>query len=199
MIKNRQVGWVLVFACLVPSTVFAQSGMSLLSVESSAEKGEEVEAAAAPSAAEALAATERILTIWPQLVGKFPAGEPRYNAEDIGHIARSSGIGALGKPVMERKMASGLKECGVDVPEDALKHVSGQTRLADRDDNGGERRTIDRAKLEALKEDGDLVKAYFAAFEKGTGVKMTGNKNGMSVKDWERVRSLLKGARMLGW
>jgi hypothetical protein len=196
-IKFRQVSIFLMILGATAGSASAQAmGMTLLSVAAQVEAEPE---ATPPTASEALEATRRIMTIWPALVGKLPADEPRYNWEDVGHVARSIGLGALARPVGERRMVKAFKDCGLTPPENALTWPKdGTTRVADRDDNGGAERNVTRDQLEAMQGDSDVVKAYFASVEKSTGVKLPRNPNGMSMKDWQRVQTLLKTASFFG-
>lgn len=197
-IKFRQVSIVLTIFALAAGNAFPQ-GMSLLAVQAQVEAPAEAAAETPPTAQEALEAAGRIMTIWPQLVGTLPAGEPRYNPEDVGHLAYSIGLGALAKPVGERRMLKAFKECGVTVPENAQSWPKdGSTRVLDRDDNGGQKRDITRAQLEDMQGDSEIVKAYFASVEAKTGVKLPRNPNGMSMKDWQRIQTLLRTAAFFG-
>lgn len=185
----RQVA---VFALLLAGScvpVVAQAGiagsagtMALLSVTADVTAAPQGE----PSKEDALQAVERILALWPQLVGTLPAGDPRYNVGDIGHIAYCTGAGTLVRGVMVSRMVNGMKKKGITVPENA---TSGSPRPVDLDNNGGKARAVTRAQLELLAHDTDTVRAYFDAEVARTGKARPANPNGLSVADWTRIQA----------
>ena len=166
-------------------------GMGLLAVEAAVSATPEE---AAPSTADTLAAVDRILAIWPELVGTLPAGDPRYNAEDIGSIATATGAGFIVRKVMERRMISGMTAAGITIPADP---TSGNPRPVDRDDNGGKARKVTRAQLEALETDTATVKSYFTSVAAKMGHQLPVNPQGLSVADWQRIKTLLRGMSLI--
>lgn len=158
-------------------------GLGLLAVQ--AQVTADAEAPAPPSTEETLAAVDRVLALWPELVGKLPKEEPRYNAADIGHVASCTRVNFVVRKVMVSKMISGMQSKGITIPPNP---TSGSPRPVDLDDNGGAKRTVSRAALEALQEDTDLVRRFFdACIAKGIH-KDTPQPDGLSVADWHKIR-----------
>lgn len=182
----------LLFACATTVPASAQAGISgglgLLAVQ--AQIGADP-APAGPPAQDTLQAVERILALWPRLVGTLPAGDPRYNSEDIGHITQCTGANYFLAKVMEGRMVSGMKKRGIKVPDNA---TGGNPRPVDRDRNGGVHRAVTRAQLEQLAIDTETVHAYFEAFAARSGKSRPVNENGLSVADWQRIRNTVKDA-----
>ena len=139
-----------------------------------------------PSNPDTLAAVDRILALWPELVGVLPAGEPRYNGDDIGSIASSTGANFLVRPIMERRIIAAMSANGIAMPANP---TSGSPRPIDRDDNGGKPRNVTRAQLEALEQDTALVRQYMSANADKLGPQPPVNPQGLSVADWQRIRA----------
>lgn len=181
------VNFVLVLL-LTCATAHAQTGVSgglgLLAVQ--AQVTADPESPPPPSAADTLAAVDRTLALWPELVGKLPKDEPRYNVADIGHTAYSTGAGTIVRSVMVSKMIASMKEKGITIPPNP---TSGNPRPVDLDDNGGTKRKVSRAALEQLKEDSDLIRRFFDdQIAKGKH-EDTPHPDGLSVKDWQGIRA----------
>lgn len=150
-------------------------------------------------AAEALAAVDRIAKLWPELAGAEPKGNPRLNAEDVGHIASSASSNFVVKKIIEGKMTKSLAASGVTVPADARDFPKdGSKRFIDRDDNGGKKRKLDRAKLEALTADTEVVQTFVDAVFKEAGLTRPAKPDGLSVNDWKQVKLLVGYLQMRG-
>lgn len=182
----------LLVVCGRPARAQAGMAMGLLAVTADTSAAPEA-ATPLPTTKDTLEAVDRIIALWPELAGKLPADEPRYNWEDIGHIAFSTGSNTIVRSVMAGRMVSGMKKCGIKVPDDAL---SARPRPVDKDNNGGVKRNVTRAQLEQLQEDTDMVRTYMESVASKFGKKLPVNDQGLSVKDWERIKTLLKG---LSW
>lgn len=179
------IGLVLFLSFLSPAhaQTGVAGGLGLLAVQ--AQVTADPQAPAPPSTADTLAAVDRVLALWPELVGKLPKEEPRYNVADIGHTASCTGVNFVVRRVMVSRMIEGMQKSGITIPPDP---TSGSPRPVDLDDNGGAKRKVTRAALEALQEDTDLIRRFFdACVAKGIH-KDTAQPDGLSVADWRKIR-----------
>lgn len=169
-------------------------GLGLLAVQAQVTADPSAEPAEKPpTTAEALAAVDRILELWPELVGTLPEGDPRYNAGDIGHVSTCTRVNFVIRKVMERRMIGGMEKNGITIPKDP---TSGSPRPIDADTNGGKERVVSRARLEALQLDTDLIRSYFETVMAKIGKKAPVNPDGLSVADWKRIKVMLKAMEL---
>jgi hypothetical protein len=177
------------------SDLLAAPPMQLLGVDGQEGAGQAPAAAPAPTAADTLTAIDRIIEIWPHLVGKLPEGKPRYNGHDIGHVVMSTGERLVTRRIMEMKMVRAMIACGIKLPADAHKYKEGETRHIDKDDNAGVERAVTLEQLEQLQEDTELVKEFIT---KATGKKPPPHEDGLAVADWTGIRLVVQGYRLFG-